>query len=252
MWLMLIPSSRLEQEHQGCAGKEAAFVEKLTVVEKKKDGLLDKIRAYKDRIKQLKEAIASKTSSMSEAENVAGTLKGDLERLTVDLNHAEIGVKVECFIEDDKAILADAIDYDPECKATFMSAFDALITKSYPYVKRITESFRLPLGDLQNIWPEGEGLTVASCALGWCSSLGYWHLDSSEASCTSRCSSLGHWHLDSSRASYALGIKSTRNWLYGSVRSSYSLPEPLLPPFFPEGDPCLEAAPPHFHPPWSS
>ncbi|GJR27366.1 hypothetical protein Tco_1103598 [Tanacetum coccineum] len=80
----------LRQEHLGCSGKEAALAEKLAMVENEKDDLLDKSMAQEDRIKHLEEALASKTSSMSEAESVAGTLKGDLERLTLDLSHAEI------------------------------------------------------------------------------------------------------------------------------------------------------------------
>ncbi|GJY33725.1 hypothetical protein Tco_0418194 [Tanacetum coccineum] len=111
----------------------------------------------------LEEALASKTSSLSEAESVAGTLNGDLDCLTLDLSHAEIvrhnyvrhllptvfqwllsndeykkslsdvfnqaiaagwseGVKVERSMEDAEEILSAATDYDPECKATFMSA----------------------------------------------------------------------------------------------------------------------------------
>ncbi|GJX50813.1 hypothetical protein Tco_0277658 [Tanacetum coccineum] len=80
----------LRQEHMGCAGKEASLAEKLSMVEKEKDDLLDKSRAQEDRIKHLEEALASKTSFLSEAESVAGTLKGDLERLTLDLSHAKI------------------------------------------------------------------------------------------------------------------------------------------------------------------
>nr|GEY92828.1 hypothetical protein [Tanacetum cinerariifolium] len=45
-----------------------------------------------------------------------------------------------------------------------VAAFDALLTKSYPYVEKIAESSRLPLGDLQNMWLEGEGHTVGSSA----------------------------------------------------------------------------------------
>ncbi|GKE46948.1 hypothetical protein Tco_1478206, partial [Tanacetum coccineum] len=75
------------------------------------------------------------------------------------------GMNVERSDEDAKAILATAADYDPECKSTFMSAFDALFVKSYPYVKKLAVSFRLPLGDLQNMWPEGEGPTVGSSAV---------------------------------------------------------------------------------------
>ncbi|GJV62326.1 hypothetical protein Tco_1468426 [Tanacetum coccineum] len=168
----------LRQDHLGCAGKEAALAEKLAMVEKEKDDLLDK----------------------------TGTLKGDLEHFTLDLSHAEIvrhnyvrhllptvfqqllssdeckkslsdvfnqaiaagwskGVKVEHSVEDAEVILSTASDYDPECKATFMSAFDALFTKSYPYVEKVTKSFRLPLGDHQNMRPEGTEPTLSSNAV---------------------------------------------------------------------------------------
>nr|GEU48110.1 transposase (putative), gypsy type [Tanacetum cinerariifolium] len=43
-----------------------------------------------EQIKRLEEALASKTSSLSKAESVASVLKGDLERLTMDLHHSEI------------------------------------------------------------------------------------------------------------------------------------------------------------------
>ncbi|GJT74897.1 DNA-directed DNA polymerase [Tanacetum coccineum] len=49
------------------------------------------------------------------------------------------GVKVDRTNEEIQAILATADNYDPECHSTFVSAFDALFTKSYPYVERTTE-----------------------------------------------------------------------------------------------------------------
>nr|GEZ69581.1 hypothetical protein [Tanacetum cinerariifolium] len=75
----------------------------------------------------------------------------------------ELG-RVECANEDATVILARATDYDSNCKDTFMSAFGSLFTKSYPYIKKLAASFRLPLGDLQNICPEGKGPTVGSSA----------------------------------------------------------------------------------------
>ncbi|GJV26973.1 hypothetical protein Tco_1383421 [Tanacetum coccineum] len=196
----------LQQEHLGCVGKEATLIEKLAAVEKEKDELFDKNQEQEEQIRRLEEALASKMPSLSKAESTASVLKGDLERLTVDLIHAEIvrhnyvrqllptvvrrllsseeykkslsdvfnqaiaagwseGMKVERSDEDAEAILVTAADYDPECKSTFMSAFDALFVKSYPYVKKLAVSFRLPLGDLQNMWPKGEGPTVGSSAV---------------------------------------------------------------------------------------
>ncbi|GKC82086.1 hypothetical protein Tco_1137803, partial [Tanacetum coccineum] len=51
------------------------------------------------------------------------------------------GVKVDRTNEEIQAILATADNYDPECHSTFVSAFDALFTKSYPYVESLVESF---------------------------------------------------------------------------------------------------------------
>ncbi|GKD11825.1 hypothetical protein Tco_1196232 [Tanacetum coccineum] len=177
----------LQQEHLGCVAKEAALTENLVMVEKEKDELLDKNREQEEQIRRLEKALASKTSFLSEAESTASALKGDLEHLNVDLSQAQIvrhnyvhqllptvvqrlfssdeyikslsnvfnqaivvgwseGVKVERSKEDVEAILATAADFDPE------------------YVEKLVESFWLPLGDLQNIWPEGEGPVVGSSA----------------------------------------------------------------------------------------
>ncbi|GJX74089.1 hypothetical protein Tco_0312684 [Tanacetum coccineum] len=264
-------------EHLGCVGKEAALTEKLVVVEKEKDELLDKNWAQEEHIKRLEETLASKTSSLSEAESTASALKGDLERLTIDLSYAEIvrhnyvrqllpnvfqrllsseeykktlsdvfnqaivagwskGVKVKHSDEDVEAILATAADYDPECKSTFISAFDTLFVKKYPYVEKLIESFCLPLGDLQNMWSEGKGPTVGSSA----ANAYHWRLDSFGASCVTgniftwslalglirsvlrsgEYSSLGHWRLDSSGASCVLG---NILWRLESSGSSYVL-----------------------------
>ncbi|GKC00153.1 hypothetical protein Tco_0986289 [Tanacetum coccineum] len=82
---------------------------------------------------------------------------------TIDAGWSE-GVKVGQTDEEIQAILVTAQDYDPECKSTFMSAFDGFFVKSYPHVEKLVESFRLPLGDLQNMWSKGEGPTVGGGA----------------------------------------------------------------------------------------
>nr|GEU40757.1 hypothetical protein [Tanacetum cinerariifolium] len=188
-------------EHLGCVGKEAGLVEKLVVVEKEKDNLLDKNREEEERIRRLEKELASKTSSLTKAESSVSTLKGDLECLTVDISHAEIaitarwskGMKVECTQEDTEAILAGAADYDHHYKDTFMFAFDYLFTQSCPYVEKLAESFRLPLGDLQNMWP-GERLAFRKMHVTWPLALGLIR----SVLPSGKCTSLGHWRLDSS------------------------------------------------------
>nr|GEV60841.1 hypothetical protein [Tanacetum cinerariifolium] len=204
---MMINLATHAQEHLACAGQEADLVEKLAAVEKENDDLLDKNREREERI--------------------------NYHRWMIE------GVKFERTKEDAEVILADAADYDPYCKDTFMSAFNSLFTKSYPYVEKLAESFRLPLGDLQNMWSEGTEPTLSGnaglyvtwpLALGLIrsilrfeeyTSLGHWPLDSSGASCvpgnichlaigawtyperlhSGEFTSLGHWRLDSSGAS---------------------------------------------------
>nr|GEZ33875.1 flavone synthase II [Tanacetum cinerariifolium] len=216
-------SARLAFPKRNPGGDGTGLVDKLAVMEKENDDLLDKNRKQEERIKRLEEELPSKSSSLIEAKGSVSELKGDLERLTVDLSQAEIvrhnyvrqllptafqrllssyeykkslsdvfnqaiaarwseGVKIERTQEEAEAILATAADYDPSCKDTFMSAFDSLFTRSYPYVEKLTESFRMPLGDLQNIaWTHPGRLRS-----GKYSSLYHWYLDSSGASCVSK------------------------------------------------------------------
>nr|GEU91526.1 transposase (putative), gypsy type [Tanacetum cinerariifolium] len=148
----------LHQEHLSCVGKEVGLVNKLAAVEKEKGDLLDKNREQDEWIKRLEEELASKSSALIKAESSVSELKGDLDNeykksLSDIFNQAiafgwSEGVKVERTQEEAEAILATAVDYDPGCKDTFMSAFDSLFTQSYPYVEKLTESFRLPPEDL--------------------------------------------------------------------------------------------------------
>nr|GFA05151.1 hypothetical protein [Tanacetum cinerariifolium] len=157
------------------------------------------LREREERIKQLEADLASITYSLTKVEVTVNILKGDLECLTMDLSHTEIVRHSE---EDAEEILGSATDYDPECKTTFMSAFDSLSTKSYPYVKNLVKFFQLPLEDLQNMWPEREGLIVGR----FCSVFGHLALGPiRDVLHFEKCSSLGHWHLDSSGTSCASG-----------------------------------------------
>ncbi|GKE66711.1 hypothetical protein Tco_1520872, partial [Tanacetum coccineum] len=130
----------LQQIHSGFLGREAALLEK--------------------------EALDAKTSSLSKAKVANGQLNAEYKKRLAEPFNQEItigwskGVKFDKTEEDVKAILETATDYDPQCHSTFIATYDALFTKSYPYIKRIVESFRLPLGDLQNMWSEGEGPTI--------------------------------------------------------------------------------------------
>ncbi|GKB31105.1 reverse transcriptase domain-containing protein [Tanacetum coccineum] len=144
----------LQQVHLGCVGKEADLVEKLAAMEKERDDLLDRDQEREECIQRLEADLASKTSSLAEAECVVDTLRGDLERLTMDLSKAEIvrhnyvcqllptvGVKAAWSEDEAQAFLATAVNYDPACKETFMTEFDSLFDKSYPYVEKLVESF---------------------------------------------------------------------------------------------------------------
>nr|GEV20945.1 hypothetical protein [Tanacetum cinerariifolium] len=156
----------LQQVHLSCVRKEADLTENLAMVDKERDGLLDKDREREERIRQLEANLASKTSSLTEAKGAVSTLKGDLERLTRLLSNDKYkkslsdvfnlaiavgwseGVKAACSEEEAEAFLATVTNYDPACKTTFIFEFDSLFNKSYSYLEKLVESFRLPLGDL--------------------------------------------------------------------------------------------------------
>ncbi|GJT00665.1 hypothetical protein Tco_0821834 [Tanacetum coccineum] len=153
--------------HLACAGRETALSEQVGAVEIEKDDLLDKNNGQKEKIKELEEALAAKTAALSEAKQVAAQAKRDLERLPVNLTDEwSEWVNVDRTDEEVQAILATATDYDLDCRSTFQSSFEDLFTKSYPFVEKLTEALRQPLGDLQNIWPDGKGPTIGVGASG--------------------------------------------------------------------------------------
>ncbi|GKD06983.1 hypothetical protein Tco_1186668 [Tanacetum coccineum] len=84
----------------------------------------------------------------------------DIFNLAIAAGWSE-GVKAACSEEEAEVFLATAVDYDPACKTTFMSEFYSLFNNSYPYVEKLVESFRLPLGDLHNMWLKGTGPTLS-------------------------------------------------------------------------------------------
>nr|GEX73021.1 hypothetical protein [Tanacetum cinerariifolium] len=99
--------------------KEAGLNEKLAAVEKEMDDLLDR-----DREREYDEY----KKSLSDVFNLA-----------IAAGWSE-GVKAVCSEEEAEAFLATVVDYDLACETTFMSEFDSLFNKSYPYVEKMTES----------------------------------------------------------------------------------------------------------------
>ncbi|GJV03154.1 gypsy type transposase [Tanacetum coccineum] len=176
----------LQQVYLGCVRKGAGLVENLAVMEKERDDLLDRDREREEHIQRLEVDLVSKTSSLAKAEIVRHNYvrqllptvvqrllsSGEYKKSLTDVFNLDIadgwseGVKAACSEEEAQAFLATAVDYDPACKETFMTEFDSLFDKIYPYVEKLAESFRLPLGDLQNMWPEGTGPTLSDNAAG--------------------------------------------------------------------------------------
>ncbi|GKB61963.1 hypothetical protein Tco_0918149 [Tanacetum coccineum] len=155
--------------HLGCVGKEADLVEKLAAMEKERDDLLDRDqeRGAHPAVgggSRLQDFLLDQDRRLISSDEYRKSLS-DVFNLAIAAGWSE-GVKAACFEEEAQAFLATAVDYDPACKETFMSEFDSLFDKSYPYVEKFAESFRLPLEDLQNMWPEGTGPTLSGNAAG--------------------------------------------------------------------------------------
>ncbi|GJS91339.1 hypothetical protein Tco_0773975 [Tanacetum coccineum] len=166
----------LQQVHLGCVGKEADLVEKLAAMEKERDDLLDRDRErgahpavgggsrLQDFLLDRDRRCCRHTKGLLSSDEYRKSLS-DVFNLAIAAGWSE-GVKAACSEEEAQAFLATAVDYDPACKETFMTEFDSLFDKSYPYVEKLAESFRLPLEDLQNMWPEGTRPTLSGNAAG--------------------------------------------------------------------------------------
>nr|GFA08720.1 hypothetical protein [Tanacetum cinerariifolium] len=190
---------------------EASLVEKLAIVEKGKDDLLDKSREQEERIKQLKEDLASKTSSLAEVEGTASSLKGDLKRLTVDLSHAEIVRHnyVRQLLPTAFQRLFSSDEYKKSLSDVFNQSLPLLPTmipnvklpsglRLIPFRSRAIHTWRSLPGSSDFLWeisktcgrktlfiawPLALGLIRDVLRFGKCSSLGYRRLDSSGTSC---------------------------------------------------------------------
>nr|GEV18457.1 hypothetical protein [Tanacetum cinerariifolium] len=125
--------------------KEAGLNEKLAAVEKEIDDLLDKVRLTVDLshakivrhnyVRQLLPTIFQRLLSSDEYKKSLS----DVFNLAIAAGWSE-GVKAACSEEEAEAFLATVADYDLACETTFMSEFDSLFNKSYPYVEKLTES----------------------------------------------------------------------------------------------------------------
>ncbi|GKD51906.1 hypothetical protein Tco_1280882 [Tanacetum coccineum] len=164
--------------HLGCVEKEAGLVEKLPAIEKENDDLLDRDRERERSVSSGWRRILPPKRPPWPRQKLLPTVvqrllsNGEYKKSLTDVFNLAIaagwseGVKAACSENEAQAFLATAVEYDPACKETFMTEFDSLYDKSYPYMEKLAESFRLPLGDLQNMWPEGTGPTLSGNAEG--------------------------------------------------------------------------------------
>nr|GEV99712.1 hypothetical protein [Tanacetum cinerariifolium] len=142
----------LQQEHLGCAGYEAGLFDKIAAVEKEKDDLFDKKREQEDE------------------------LKGDLERLTVDLSQAKIVRHnyVWKLLPTTFRRLLSSNKYNKSLSDVFNQAIDA----------GWSEGVKLSIcGEAYEVLPSALGRPSEHVAERKRASLGHWHLDSSGASC---------------------------------------------------------------------
>ena len=65
------------------------------------------------------------------------------------------GVKVARDEEDVERILGQVKNLNREAPSLWKAEFNKIFDAEYPYVKKVAESYRLPLGDLMNLLPEG-------------------------------------------------------------------------------------------------
>ena len=65
------------------------------------------------------------------------------------------GVKVARDAEDVERILGQVKNLNRDAPSLWKAEFTKIFDAEYPYIKKIAESYRLALGDLMNLLPEG-------------------------------------------------------------------------------------------------
>lgn len=72
------------------------------------------------------------------------------------------GVKVARDEEDVERVLGQVKNLNREAPSLWKAEFNKIFDAEYPYVKKVAESYRLPLGDLMNLLPEGSAVPEKS------------------------------------------------------------------------------------------
>ena len=65
------------------------------------------------------------------------------------------GVKVERNPLDVKRVFQQVNKINMEAPTIWKNEYNKLFEAKYPYIRQLSESYRLPLGDLMNLQPEG-------------------------------------------------------------------------------------------------
>ena len=84
---------------------------------------------------------------------------------TIDVGWLE-GVKIGRTDDQVDALIASSKGFDLQGALNFRASFDAMFSRQFPYVEKITSSFCLPLADVMNIFPDGESETHDAGASG--------------------------------------------------------------------------------------
>ena len=83
---------------------------------------------------------------------------GEVFNAAIDTGWLE-GVKVGRRPEQIEEIVNSASGFDMPAALNFRASYDAMFVRQFPFVEKIVASYRLPLADIMNVFPAGEGVT---------------------------------------------------------------------------------------------
>ena len=84
---------------------------------------------------------------------------GEVFNVAIDAGWLE-GVKVGRKADQIEAIVNSATGLYMPAALNFRVAYYAMFLHQLPFIEKIVSSYRLPLGDIMNIFPAGEGVTL--------------------------------------------------------------------------------------------
>lgn len=178
----------MRRRYEACAGREKSLLEKAREFDREREGWLERNAEQVNKINQLEEELATSKRQAGKLEADKASLTADLGQAEIVRHNLVKSLILVVFRrlmdsreykqslarpfslaygagwlegdgvarkpEDLAQILSTSKKVNKDALKIWKSEFEKLFALDYPFIKKIDESHRLPLGDLMNVFPD--------------------------------------------------------------------------------------------------